>query len=173
MIFYTKSVGAIQSRNNQVWDFWWIFWELRRHFGSRLHIFISFFLHLKMIWKILHINIMMICTNGKKKSKFLEHFWAFRFQHFHFNVCAQYCQTEHLSSILSTMAFSQKLCNFVDLFFIEMQHKSPFISTVAIIKVIPHKWRIMLVTTTSQENKRNAQTPPVLYRLTIYAIKVS
>jgi len=30
---------------------------------------------------------------------------------------------------------------------------------VVIIKIIPHKQGIMLITTTSQENKRNAQTP--------------
>jgi len=144
-----------------VCNFWWIFWELKRHFGPSLHILISFFLHLKLIWKKLHIIIIMICTHGKK-SKFLEPFLAFWFQHSHSNICTKYCLAEHLLSILSMVAFFQKLCKFVDFFFIGKLYKSSFISTMAIIKIIPHKWRIMFVTTTSQENKRNVQTPPVL-----------
>jgi len=107
-----------------------------------------------------NINIMIICICGKKK-KFLEHFWAFRFQHSHFNICTKYYLIKHLSSMLM-VAFPQKLCDFVDLFFIRKIHKSSLISMVVIIKIIPHKWGIILVARASQENKRYAQIPPFL-----------
>jgi len=165
MIFYVESVGAIQSRNDQVCDLWWIFWELRRCFGPSLHILISFFLQLKMILKKIthqyHDDIMYPC------KKNLEHFWAFRIQHSHFNICTKYCLIEHLSLIFSMVGFFQKLCHFVDLFFKRKLCKSSFISMVVTIKIIPHKWEIMLVTTTSQENKRNAQTTPGLNGLSV------
>jgi len=116
MIFYTKFVGAIRSRNDQVCNFWCNFWELRRCIGSLLHILISFFLHLKMIWKELHINIIMVCTHGKK-IKVFRALLSIPIATFPFQRMYKYRLIEHLSSILSTMAFSQENCNFCWSFF--------------------------------------------------------
>jgi len=72
----------------------------------------------------------VICTNGEK-LEFWENFWAFQFQHFDFNVCTKYSLFEYLSSILSIVAFLQKLCDFVDLFsMIGKLFKPSFISTM-------------------------------------------
>jgi len=79
MIFSAKSVSAIQSRNDPLYDLGWIFGEWRRYFGLSLEIFISFFTPQKDLKK-LPIKIIMTCTCGKK-SELLEHFWAIPFQH--------------------------------------------------------------------------------------------
>lgn len=75
----------------------------RMLFAMTLHPHI-FFSTTQNYLKKLHINIMIICTHGKK-SEFFEHFWAFQSQHCHFSLCTKYCLIEHLSSILSTVAF--------------------------------------------------------------------
>jgi len=66
-------------------------------------------------------------------------------------MCTKY--PEQVPSIFSTVAFSQKLCDFVDLFFIQKLCKSSLISTVPIVKIIPHQEGIELVIRASQENK--------------------
>jgi len=48
-------------------------------------------------------------------------------------------QTSFINYLVAMVAFSQNLCDFIDLFFIRKLHKSPFISTMATIKIIPHK----------------------------------
>jgi len=113
-----------------------------RHFTSSYFFFYTSKLFLKNYTSISWWYVPM-----EKKSEFLEHFWAFRFQHSHFNVCTKYYIIEHLSSISSMVAFFQNLCDSIDLFFVGKLHKSSFISTMAIIKIIPHKWEIMLITT--------------------------
>jgi len=60
------------------------------------------------------------------------------------------------------VAFSLKLCDFVDLFFIGKLHKSSFFSMVVNIKIIPQRMKNYacyksLVKKTSQENKSRKQ----------------
>jgi len=161
MIFYTNSIGAIWLRNDQVCDFWWFFWELRRYFGPSLHILVSFFLHLKMTWKKLQINTMIICTHGTKIRVFgglmSILISTFPFQHIYKVLPSR----TSFINLVNSGIFS-KIVQFYQSFSIGKLHKTSFIATVAIIKIILYKWGIMLVATTSQENKRNAQTPPVL-----------
>jgi len=144
-------VGAIQSRNDQVYDFWWFFENgegaLGCHFTSS-YLFTTPQNDLK--------------KNYTSKSwwywwKRNQSFWI-TFEHFNFNICTKYRLNEHLSSILSMVVFSQNLYVFIDLFFIGKLHKSSFTSTVAIIKIILREWGIMLITRTSQKNKNYIQT---------------
>jgi len=113
MIFSIEFVGAIWSKNDKVCNFWWIFWELRRCSWLSPHTLISFS-HSKWFEKnYTSISWWYIPNYLWKKIRV---FWAFWLQHSNFNVCTKYYLTKHFSLILSIMAFSWKLCNFIDLF---------------------------------------------------------
>jgi len=163
MIIFLEYVNAIWSKNDWVCNFQWICLEWKRRSRpslESLHILMSF-RHFKMIFKKLHINTMMICTI-KKTSEFWEHFWAFWFQHSNFSICTKYSLIEHLSSILSMVTFSQKLCNFVDLFLYESYTSLLSLQWWRSSKLFHTNDEILLVRRTSQENKSYAQTLPVL-----------
>jgi len=158
MIFSVESFSAILSWNNQVCNFWWLFWNGEGALGR--HFTIPYFFstpqndlkkitHQKSWWFVPVENKIRIF--GSLLSILISTFW---FQHMYKVVPNQ----TSFINLVNSGIFS-RLCDFIDLLLIGKLHKSSFISMVMIIKIILHEWGITLVTWVRQENKSYAHPP--------------